>query len=220
MRPRTLGVVLVLAVVSAGCLGAGGPLAGNDATPTPKPTSAPSDTPTPAPTATPTTTSEPTTASTATPEPTATSTPEWTTPRPPNAPEGKYDPDDPTRDENNQTRIFGVRVVNKEPATDGSGLTDFDVEVDANTTMRNVDPPEHGTVRGEPYFLIYVDDELIYRSEQVEFRNGTFTLDVHPGSLEQFDQGSLKLVVFLMDRDSTYDDEYAYETVRVRYAGE
>jgi hypothetical protein len=73
-------------------------------------------------------------------------------------------------------------------------------------------------VEGEPYFLVYVEGELIERSDYVEFRNGTFLVDVHPGGLAQFESGTLEMEVLLMDRDSEYDDvygvwrtEFAYE---------
>lgn len=217
MRPRTLGisgVFLALAVLSAGCLG-GGPSAGDTATQTPTPKT----TATPAPTATPEPTDTPTPAPTNTPTPaptetlTSTATATWSKPQPPNAPESKYD-------ETDRIWMYDTRLVNRERSANGDGVTDFDIEVTANTTMSNVDPPEHGDVEGEPYFLAYANDRLIYRSEPVDYRNGTFTLDVHPGALEQFEEGTLRVTVFLMDRDSTYDDEYAYETARIRYAGE
>jgi hypothetical protein len=217
MRSRTPSLVLVLVVLSAGCIGASGPIADTDATPTPTPGAQPdstateTSTPEPTPTQTPEATPTPTAASTAEPSPTA--TPEWSEPQPPNEPEAKYD-------DTNRTRIFDVRVVNTEQSTNGSGLSDFDLEVDANTSMEDVDPASHGDVEGEPYFLVYANDELIYRSDYVAFRNGTFTLEIHPGALDQFEEGRLKLVVFLMDRDSTYDDEYDYETVRIEYAPE
>jgi hypothetical protein len=219
MRPRTLSLVLVVAVLSAGCIGASGPITDTDATPTPTPGTQPdsmdtgTSTPEPTPTPEPTLTSATEVTPTPTAEPTPTATPGWSEPQPPNEPEAKYD-------DTNRTRIFDVRVVNEEESANGSGYSDFDLEVDANTSMENVDPASHGSVEGEPYFLVYASDELIYRSDYVEFRNGTFTLEVHPGALDQFEEGSLKLVVFLMDRDSTYDDEYDYETVRIEYSPE
>ena len=170
------------------------------------PTGTPTSATTPAPTTTPESTES---AATSTPA----GTPTWTEPRPPSTPEAKYD-------ETNRTRIFDVRLVNREPSSGGDGYTAFDIEVDANTSMENVDPPEHGTVAGEPYFVAFANDQIIYRSEQVEFRNGTFTLDVHPGALDQFDEGSLKVTVFLMDRDSIYHDEYDYGSARIMYIPE
>ena len=188
------------------------------ATPTPEPAAMSSPTATSTPTATPTPTTTPESGGSATtPTPAGTSTPAgtptWTKPSQPNSPEAKYD-------ETNRTYIYDAALVNREQSASGNGVVAFDVEVVANTTMRDVDPPDHGTVAGEPYFLVYANDELIYRSEQVEFRNGTFTLDIHPASLRQFEAGPLKVTVFLMDRDSTYDDEYAYASMRIRYSPE
>lgn len=218
MRPRTLSVALVVVVLSAGCIGASGPLAGNDGTSTPTATS--TATPEPTATATPGPTGTATPTATATPESTPTATSTWTEPQPPNTPEAKYDPENPMRDEENRTRIYDVRFVNQEPSEEGDGYSAFDIQVDADTRMPDVDPAAHGDVEGEPYFLVYANDELIYRSGLVSHRNGTFVLEIHPGALDQFEEGELDLRVYLMDEDSTYDDEYGIWTGSIEYAPE
>lgn len=225
MRSRLLTAVLVFVVLLSGCSGVdpgGGPPGTNSATPTDTSIATPAAdstetqtaTRTATPTATPSTTPTATPPTTPTATPTATPTPTWSEPEPPNKPkEGKYDDD-------NRTRITDVSFVNTEPATDGDGYSDFDIEVHADTRMEDVDPPEHGDVEGEPYFLVYANGELIFRSEYVVQKNGSFTLDIHPGSLTQFDEGRLDITVFLMDRDSEYDDEYGIWTGTIAYAPE
>lgn len=213
MRSRLSTAVLVFVVLLSGCTGldpGGSPPDASSATPTAIPTTTSTETPTGTPTATPT--AAPTGTPTGTP--TATPTPTWSKPQPPNKPkEGKYDDD-------NRTRITSVAFVNKERAAGGDGYSSFDIEVRADTRMGDVDPPEHGDVEGEPYFLVYANDELVFRSGYVAQKNGTFTLDVHPGSLTQFDDGTLDIRLYLMDRDSEYDDEYGIWTGTIEYGSE
>lgn len=150
---------------------------------------------------------------TLTPEPTATATPEYEEPQPPNTPmEGKHR-------EDGMERIRSVEFVNAE-RTDGGAYSNFDLRVGADTRMSNVDPADHGDVEGEPYFLVYVEGELVERSEIVAHRNGTFEVRVHPGALRQFDDGSLELRLLLMDRDSQYDDVYGVWETSFEYERE
>ena len=222
MRSRLLPAALVAVVLLAGCTGygqLGGVLGGETPTPTATASATPSPSPTETPTASPTAT--PTDAETSSTPDTPTATATWSEPRPPNKPkQGKYDSENPLMDEDGVTRIYSAAVVNMEDASSGDGYTNFDIEVSADTRMENVDPSDHGDVEGEPYFLLYANDELIYRSGIVVQENGTFTLEVHPGSLDQFEAGTLDLTLFLMDRDSEYDDEYAIWTADVEYAPE
>lgn len=199
-------IALVLSLALAGC-SAVLPSSGGPGASSPTATATPTASDTPAPTESPTPTASPT----PTPEPTPTPTPEYEEPKPPNTPmEGKNHDD-------GKERLRTVEFVNAERTDDGA-YTNFDLEMHADTRMEDVDPANHGDVEGEPYFLVYVDGELVERSDYVEFRNGTFVVDVHPGGLDQFESGTHDMEVLLMDRDSEYDDvygvwrtEFAYE---------
>lgn len=126
--------------------------------------------------------------------------------------EGKYDDD-------NRTRMHSGRFIHREAAPSGDGYTNFDVEVHADTRMENVDPPEHGSVRGEPYFLVYVDDTLVTHTPIVAMKkNGTFAIPVDERALDRFDGGTHQVHVYLMDEDSEYDDMYGIWKDRIRIA--
>ncbi|WP_415379370.1 hypothetical protein [Halosimplex sp. TS25] len=156
---------------------------------------------------------------TATPTDTgATATPEtsesWTHPKLPNK---------PMEDKTNASsapRISSVEVVNTVASENGSGYSNFDLEVHANTSMPRVDPASHGTVEGEPYFLVYVNDQLLERSKYVVHdENGTFGITMRKdGGFDRFDAGELDLTVKLVDRDSEYDDVYGVWNGSVQYA--
>lgn len=158
------------------------------------------------PTATPTATSSPTATSTATTTPTA--TPTWEKPQPPNT---------PTEVKDEEGRISRVEFVNKEE--NGDGYSSFDLTVYANTAMENVDPPDHGSVEGEPYFLVYVNDKLVTRTKiVVQETDGEFDVGVKEAALEEFEAGTLDVKVVLMDEDSQHDDRYGTWSGTIKYA--
>lgn len=133
----------------------------------------------------------------------------------------------------------GNRIEALEHADDGPGNATGDVTlaVTANTSMSSVDPADMGTVRGEPFFLVYVDGSLhpggewagssFYRVEgtravhtdQVAQReNGTFDLTVPAGAFEAAEaEGNVTMMVLLMDRDKQWDDVYGVANVTVDY---
>ncbi|MCO8244385.1 MULTISPECIES: hypothetical protein [unclassified Haladaptatus] len=170
-----------------------------------------------------TTTAAATTTTTTT---TTTSADSWTKPKPPNTPlQNKMD-------ENDGSRISNVEVIHKEEASDG-GYSNFDVAFSANTSMKRVDPAEHGTVRGEPYFLVYANGDLdngsrftdtsgtlIERTPVVsQEKNGDFAIEIHPEALDKAGaDGKVKLMILLMDRDSDWDDIYGVAWVTVDYS--
>jgi len=221
MRTRLLSTVAIACLlVLAGCSGAG-PASGTDtatdagATPTtdaPAADATATDTPTasaaPSPTATPTDgpTATATTTETETPVP-------WTHPEIPNKPmEDKTDAEP-------GERIRSVEFVDTVAADNGSGYSDFDLRIHANTSMERVDPASHGTVEGEPYFLLYVNEQLLERSDYVLMdSDGTFNLTVRESGLERFDESDLDLTLKLVDRDSEYDDVYGVWNGTVRYS--
>lgn len=155
---------------------------------------------------TPTSGATPTATATATAEPTPTEP--WTSPEPPNRPTDVEESD----------RIKSFELVNESRASDGTGYSDFDVLVRADTRMADVDPPDHGTRRGEPYFLVSVNDELVSRTGiVVEEANRSFHIRVKRAALSQFDPGELEVRVSLMDEDSQSDDQYATATATIEY---
>lgn len=175
----------------------------------------------PSPTATPTET--PT--ATATETPTQTPEESWSEPQQPNRPL-----QDNRGDENGE-RIEDVAVTGSGGGADGSAS--FRLDVTANTSMPSVDPAEHGTVRGEPFFLVYMDAEtssddrftyvegdLVERSPELSHESeGEYTLTVPQGAFEHYDveAGEHELLILLMDRDKDWDDIYGLERVTVEY---
>jgi hypothetical protein len=171
-----------------------------------------------------TTTSQSTTATTT--QATTTTESSWSEPQSPNTPlQNKMESED------GGNWIESVSVVNTKSAN--GGYANFDLQVKANTDMHHVDPAEHGTVNGEPFFLVYVDGSLdngsrftrtdgtlIERSDVSRDENGEFTIDIRPGGLEEAgaEDGEVKLMVLLMDKDKDWDDIYGVATVTVNYS--
>jgi hypothetical protein len=150
----------------------------------------------------------------------------WSEPQSPNTPlQNKME------SEEGGNWIESVSVVNTKSAN--GGYSNFDLKVEANTDMHRVDPAEHGTVNGEPFFLVYVDGSLdngsrftrtdgtlIERSNVSRDENGEFTIDIRPGGLEEAgaEDGEVELMVLLMDKDKDWDDIYGVTTVTVDYS--
>ncbi|WP_433624317.1 hypothetical protein [Halomicrococcus sp. NG-SE-24] len=188
---RLTAVVLVFAVLLAGCTGFGGSTDGTDATSTTATTT--NSTPTPTSTSTPTTTTVASTTSTTT---TTTQTTEmWIRPTEPRTPFQNRLSD----------RISSVEFVDKKNAS-GGGYSDFDIRVTADTLMNNVDPESDG----EPYFMVKINGTWITRKDVrwEQKKNGTYTLEVLPDALSQFDSGTLKVQVLLLEEDKKHDDKY------------
>lgn len=202
---RVIALALVSLVLLSGCssidtlTGSSTPTeAGPTGTPTTSDTAASTDTQT-------STSTETSTPIVQTPPPTATAVPTetWTKPATPKAPESK-----------NDDRIKSGTFVNKE-SSNGSGYTNFDVQVNANTRMENVDPTP--SVDGEPYFVVEINDKIVTRTDANFRSDGTFTLTVRPGALEQFDSGTLNVKVTLYDEDHKHDDIYGEWTGTIEY---
>ncbi|WP_226039522.1 hypothetical protein [Natrinema sp. DC36] len=132
-------------------------------------------------------------------------------------------PEEPNRPMENKRgdRIKSMTFVDKEPAASGDGYSNFNLEVVANTSMENVDPPEHGDVEGEPYFFVKINEDkqkLIERTGEVRMEeNGTFHIDVRPAGIEEFGAGPLTVEVYLMDEDKDWDDIYASVGKNIEY---
>lgn len=186
-RQRVITVALVVAVLLAGCSGfvdSNEPATGTTTTAA---TSTDVSTPTGTTTADSSTTGSSTTA--------AQTTEMWVRPSPPKTPLQKKLSD----------RIESVRIVDETKAN-GGGYSDFDVEVTADTRFPDVDPNSDG----EPYFMVKVNDTWVTRQDvQWEQKaNGTYTLEVLPDALDQFDSGTLTVTVMLLEEDTQYADLY------------
>jgi hypothetical protein len=128
----------------------------------------------------------------------------WTKPATPKNPEDKL-----------EDRISNVKFVNKEKASNGNGYTDFDIQVSANTMFSNVDPTP--SEDGEPYIVVYLNNQIVARDEVRLRKEGTFTITIKPGALEQFDSGTLNVRVSLYDDDHKHDDRYDTWTGTIEY---
>lgn len=201
----TAGVVCL--VLLAGCASLSGSYEESDASPTARPTDRPT-----------------TTVTTTSSQPTATSEP-WSKPEPPNQPfERKLD------------GAQGNRIESVTVGGTGSGEGEYSsvtLNVTANTSLRNVDPPDHGTVRGEPRLLAYanasivsgrwytnVNGMLLERSELLaQEDNGTFSLTIPQRAFEEtgVERGSVVITVLLVDGDSKWSDLYGIERVKIEY---
>lgn len=236
---------VVCLVLLAGCIGVS-PASQSDAGTTPPSPATAESTPTPLPTTTestptppPTTTAAPTsprptiTESTPTPLPTSTeSTPtaseEWSLPEYPNSPL-----QDKTAEENVDNHVRSMGVVGQ--GSGDGGYPSVELAITANTSMERIDPSEHGTVRGEPYLVAYIDSELVragntsrydvtgppvQRSEELGLdENAETTLEIPQAAFEATgtEPGEVTVTVLLLDEDKTWDDIYGHATVTVTY---
>lgn len=161
---------------------------------------------------------------------TETATPEasWSEPEQPNRPLQD------NREDENGSRIHDVEVIGSGGGEDGNAS--FRIDVTANTSMPAVDPPEYGTPRGEPYFLVYLDAEtdsddrftyvegdLVERSPELSHESeGEYTLTVPQEALEHYgaEPGEHELLILLMDEDKDWDDIYGLQRITVEYQPE
>lgn len=136
-----------------------------------------------------------------------TPTEEWEQPDPPKSPTQEKDDD----------RITDMDIINTTESDEGDGFSDFDLQVGANTWMKDVDPePE---TDGDPYFTAELNGELVARTDIVPFRkNGSFKIEILPDALSQFDPGTLDIEVFLFDKDTSRADLYGTYTDEVKYS--
>ncbi|WP_254531838.1 hypothetical protein [Natrinema gelatinilyticum] len=143
---------------------------------------------------------------------------DWSPPQPPNRPMERKDVE-----EDLPEMIKSVTFVDKVPAEDGEGYSNFNLEVVANTSMEKIDPPHHGTVRGEPYFFVKINQgpdnqKIVERTAQVPMKeDGTFHIDVRPAGIEEFGETTLNVEVFLIDKDSEWDDVYDANAATIEF---
>lgn len=223
VRHALLTGCVVCLVLLAGCSGLN-PVSQSDAE-----TTSPPPTPTTTePTSTPPPTPEPTPTLTPTPEPTTTASEEWSLPEYPNSPL-----EDKMAEENLDNHIKSMEVVGQ--GSGDGGYSSVELAITANTSMERIDPPDHGTVRGEPYLVAYIDSELvraentsrydvtgppIQRSEELAFdENAEATLEIPQAAFEATgtEPGEVTITVLLLDEDKTWDDIYGHATVTVTY---
>ncbi|MFC6962914.1 hypothetical protein [Halocatena marina] len=131
---------------------------------------------------------------------------------------GWSEPTPPTRptEEKLEERITNTKFINKEQATSSSGYSNFDVQIFADTRLKNVDP--EGDVDGEPYFIIEINDKLVARASVTFEKNGSFAIEVPTAALKQFDSGTLNVRVSFLDQDSHSDDLYDTWSGTIEYS--
>lgn len=240
-RPRIGAAIFACLVLTAGCTA----LTDSATTDTPNPgetpqlptdtatadTAAPSvtDTGTPADHTTQTVEPTPTAPPTQSVGSTPTATPGWSPPEHPNKPlENKLEA-------GVDNHVKALEVVGGTESGDGA-YSSVELAVTANTSLESIDPAEHGTVDGEPFFIVYVNSDLvtesdsqfvrvdgppIQRSSEVAFdANGTTTLTVPQAAFEAagIEAGEVELMVLLFDEDKAYDDVYGVRRLNVTYA--
>lgn len=152
----------------------------------------------------------------------------WSQPEPPNTPLQD------NIEEEGVNRIKETQVGGAGSAEEG--YSSIELTVRANTSMPNVDPEEHGDVKGEPFFVIYIDGHLV-TSEDTNYatprgfiatrtdllayeEDGEFVLRVPQEALEAAgveDGDEVELMVLLLDRDKDWDDIYGKTFVNVTY---
>ncbi len=134
-------------------------------------------------------------------------------------------------DDEGNNNIASVSVINKVKGSNG-GYSNFDLKIEANTYMHHIDPAEHGTVNGEPFFLVYADGDLdngsrftdtsgtlIERSDVSRQKDGSFVIHIRPAGLKRLDKdGKVKLMILEMDKDKDWDDIYDVKWVTVNYS--
>lgn len=217
-RKSLITVTVVCLVVLSGCVGLN-PLSSDEASDNSTSSDGPTATETPTETATDTATP------TATSTPTATPRESWSEPQQPNRPLQD------NRGEEQGDRIKSIEVTGSGGGDQGSAS--FRLDVTANTSMPSVDPAEHGSVRGEPFFLVYlnastendsrfmyVEGDLVERSPELSHDSeGEYTLTVPQEAFEHYDAepGEHELLVLLMDQDKDWDDIYGLQRVTVQY---
>lgn len=110
-----------------------------------------------------------------------------------------------------------ISFVNR--TTSGSGISDFDLLVWADTRLADTDPEDENP--GEPFFVVEIDNETVAETEQVErVADGEFLIVIEPEALEQFDEGPLTVTVLLMDEDLVFDDEISRWSGEIVFARE
>ncbi len=203
-RKRSIAVVLVLSVLLAGCAGTGG----SNTTSSTSTTASTTTTTTDAASSTSTTPSNSATTSKKSTTTETTTEESWSPPKPPNTPfQHKEQP----------SRLKSVKLVDKVKVKSGNGYSNFNVQVVANTSMKNVDPKP--LVDGDPYFLVQINGKNVARKNvQFQHNKGTYPVDIDKGAFKQFDDGTLHITVYLLDEDHSYDDVYAKWTGTIQYS--
>lgn len=177
-----------------------------------------------------TVTTQSSTSTTATPT-TTTTDEEWSQPKELNTPlEKKYLNEE-------QPRIESIAIDGT--GSEATGYSSVELTVRANTTMQNLDPEDHGSVDGEPFFIVFLDGHLatsddtrfatprgvrVTRTPVLAYEDdGTFTLTIPKEAFEAGgaeDGETVTLMVMLMDRDSEWDDIYGLRKVEVTYSSD
>lgn len=156
-------------------------------TPTSTATETSTPTPTPTPTATETATPTPTPSPTPTPAPTQTST-------------------------SISSSVSGnLQIINKVDENGNGYVSDFDVEIQANTQIQS----------GQPYFVVKINGQTIGETGTLKrTKNGVFTIGLPPSTFESYQRGQLRVTVTLIAKTPGPDRTIKSWTKTVNYEPE
>jgi hypothetical protein len=152
--------------------------------PTATATATPTQTSTPTPSPTQTQTAAPTQTSTPTPSPTQTQT----------ATPTRTQTQTPTSTPSTATSSSAhVRIINTVDANGNGYISDFDIEVQADTRIK----------AGKPYFIVKINGDTIGTTGTLEqTANGVFTIRLPQSRFESYKRGQLQVTVTLASQES------------------
>jgi hypothetical protein len=162
-----------------------------ESTPSSTPTQTATQTaePTPTPTSTPAPTPSPSPTKTATPTPTPTQTATSTS----------------------SSTSGNLRIINTVDSNGNGYVSDFDLEVHANTQIQG----------GKPYFIVKINGQTIGETGTLKrTANGVFTIGLPPSTFESYQRGTLRVTVTLAAQTPGPDKKIKTWTKTVRYEPE
>lgn len=168
-----------------------------------------------------------------TPTPTATSTasetvPDTTTQQPttqtttqqPTTQTTQTDTPTPTQTTTEATRTAasgGVSIVDTTDKNGNGYVSDFDLEISADTRLENTDSMKDGS----PYFIVKINGNEVGQTDELkQTENGIFTIDLKPSMLQQYQQGQLQVTVELMAENDGQNEQVDSWTQTVDYEPE
>ncbi|WP_435159070.1 DUF4352 domain-containing protein [Haladaptatus sp. DFWS20] len=99
-------------------------------------------------------------------------------------------------------RQFDVKIINKQPNSDSSGLQNFDLEVTVDTRMPDTDVDGSG----EPALAVDIDGDWIIETQELpQKESGTYTIHLDESDLQVY-YGTKDIRVELLDKDVLGDD--------------
>lgn len=162
------------------------------------------------------TTSEQTAAST-TQQPTTQTTTQQPTTQQTSTPTPTPSPTESTTEATRTANSGGLNIINQVDGNGNGYISDFDLEIHADTRLQDTDPLGDGN----PYFVVKINNEEVGQTEELDkTANGAFTIDIKPSLLETYERGQLQVTVELMDQDTGQDERINSWTQTVEYEPE